>query len=73
MLLNELNIDFDLIRLLSELDGENIWVCILNTSFISQYLRSPTISLDEPILTDEVHTTMNDTRSRDVTNKRRHR
>ena len=38
-----------------------------------KYLHSTTISLDEPILDDEVHTLMNDTRSLDVTRKRGHR
>ena len=40
---------------------------------ISLYLHSKTIFLDEPIWTDEVHTLMNDTHSRDVTRKRRYK
>ena len=34
---------------------------------ITEYLHSPTFSLDEPIWTNEVHTSVNETRSRDVT------
>ena len=40
-----------------------------NMLFMFQYLHPPTISLDEPIYTDEVHTPMNGTLSRDVTRK----
>ena len=39
---------------------------------MNDYFHSTTIPLDEPIF-DEVHTLMNDTRSRDVTRKRHHR
>ena len=53
--------------------SEMMFLLIMSRKCMSKYLHSPTISFDELFWTDEAHKLMNNTRSRGVTRKRRHR